>query len=229
MSVELISSDDKEWAAIFDQVLFPLVLRLLKPETYHSDPFGMSETRVQAATLICKIFLRYLDQRPDQNAMLDLWLKILDVLDRMMNSGQGDSLVSHSLTIRERDLGANFTLQEEAIPESLKNILLVMADGGHLVPPAQDPSKEQIWTETKKRLERFLPALFVEIFPEAAAEEQPAPVSDESSPAATEKAADEQNTGDGDDGSAQPNVQEQDQGEGENKAEDENTEEKDDA
>lgn len=53
----------------------------------------MSETRVQAATLICKIFLRYLDQFPNQDAMLDLWLKILDILDRMMNSGQGDSLV----------------------------------------------------------------------------------------------------------------------------------------
>lgn len=89
-----MSSDDKEWTAIFDQVLFPLVLRLLKPETYHSDPLGMSETRVQAATLICKIFLRYLDQLPNQDAMLALWLKILDILDRMMNSGQGDSLVS---------------------------------------------------------------------------------------------------------------------------------------
>lgn len=97
--MELISSDDKEWAAIFDQVLFPLVLRLLKPEIYHSDPLGMSETRVQIATLICKIFLRYLDQHPDQSAMLELWLKILDILDRMMNSGQGDSLVSHSLSL----------------------------------------------------------------------------------------------------------------------------------
>ena len=57
----------------------------------------MSETRVQIATLICKIFLRYLDQHPDQSAMLELWLKILDILDRMMNSGQGDSLVSYPL------------------------------------------------------------------------------------------------------------------------------------
>lgn len=67
----------------------------------------MSETRVQAATLICKIFLRYLDQRPDQGAMLDLWLKILDVLDRMINSGQGDSLVSYSFTIQEKGISSN--------------------------------------------------------------------------------------------------------------------------
>ncbi|KAL3464216.1 hypothetical protein BJX64DRAFT_99281 [Aspergillus heterothallicus] len=152
LSVEI--GPTKEWTAIFEQVLFPLILRLLKPEVYHSDPVGMGETRVQAATLVCKIFLRYLDQQPNAEGMLELWLKILDILDRMMNSGQSDSL-------------------EEAIPESIKNIILVMADGGHLVPPSQDFSKEMIWTETKKRLERFLPDLFKEIFPDAPKEMSP--------------------------------------------------------
>lgn len=180
LSLEISSTDEKEWTAIFDQVLFPLILRLLKPEVYHSDPLGMGETRVQVAILVCKIFLRYLDQLPNRDGMLDLWLKILDILDRMMNSGQGDSLV--------RCLTTNFNLkpstnpkQEEAIPESLKNILLVMADGGYLVPPSQDPSKESIWTETKKRLERFLPDLFKEIFPNAS-DEKSAPVSVAPSP-----------------------------------------------
>lgn len=160
LSADLVSSDDKEWSAIFDEVLFPLVLRLLKPEVYHSDPNGMGETRVQAATLVCKIFLRFLDQLPNREGMLPLWLRILDILDRMMNSGQTDSL-------------------EEAIPESLKNILLVMADGGYLVPPSQDPSKEEMWNETRKRLGRFLPDLFAEIFPESgkdAEKSQPASI-----------------------------------------------------
>lgn len=94
LSAELISGDDKEWVCLFDEILFPLVHRLLKPEVYHSDPVGMSETRVQAATLVCKIFLRFLDQLPNREGMLTLWLQILDILDRMMNSGQGDSLVS---------------------------------------------------------------------------------------------------------------------------------------
>jgi brefeldin A-resistance guanine nucleotide exchange factor 1 len=164
LSADLVSSDDKEWSTIFDEVLFPLVLRLLKPEVYHSDPNGMGETRVQAATLVCKIFLRFLDQLPGREGMLPLWLKILDILDRMMNSGQTDSL-------------------EEAIPESLKNILLVMADGGYLVPPSQDPSKEEMWNETRKRLGRFLPGLFVEIFPEAGKEEKSQPASAINSPA----------------------------------------------
>lgn len=186
LSAELISGDDQEWATIFDEVLFPLILRLLKPEVYHSDPFGMGETRVQAATLVCKIFLRYLDQLPNREGMLPLWLQILDILDRMMNSGQSDSL-------------------EEAIPESLKNILLVMADGGYLVPPSQDPSKEEMWMETRKRLERFLPGLFTEIFPDADKEpekiqpesaapspSQPAGEATEGAPAATQPPVPEQ-------------------------------------
>jgi hypothetical protein len=53
----------------------------------------MSETRVQAATLLCRIFLHYLVLLSKWDGMLDLWLKILDIMDRLMNSGQGDSLV----------------------------------------------------------------------------------------------------------------------------------------
>ena len=79
--------------------------------------------------------------------MLDLWLRILDIMDRLMNSGQNDNL-------------------EEAVPESLKNILLVMADGGFIQPPSDGSSPSQLWDETCKRVDRFLPDLIAEIFPE---------------------------------------------------------------
>lgn len=98
LSSELASADHTEWVAIFGEVLFPLILRLLKPEIYQSDPMGMSETRVHAATLVCKVFLHYLVLLSEWDGMLDLWLKILDISDRMMNSGQGDSLVCHPFT-----------------------------------------------------------------------------------------------------------------------------------
>ena len=52
------------------------------------------------------------------------------------------------------------------MPESLKNIILVMANGGYLVPPSTKPDQAQIWNETWKRVDRFLPGLFKEIFPE---------------------------------------------------------------
>ena len=57
--------------------------------------------------------------------------------------------------------------QEEAVPESLKNILLVMADGDYLLPPSGDEKASVIWMETKKRVDRFLPDLFPDIFPKA--------------------------------------------------------------
>lgn len=94
LSPELTCSDHKEWTAIFGEVLFPLILRLLKPEVYSSDRDGMSETRVQAASLLCKTFLQYLVLLSKWDGMLDLWLQIIDIMDRLMNSGQGDSLVS---------------------------------------------------------------------------------------------------------------------------------------
>lgn len=152
LSPELASPDHQEWTAIFSEVLFPLISRLLRPEIYQTDPIGMSDTRVQAANLLCKIFLHYLVLLSEWDGMLDLWLRILDIMDRLMNSGQGDNL-------------------EEAVPESLKNILLVMADGGFIEPPSKGQEPTELWQETCKRVDRFLPNLIREIFPQVNAVE----------------------------------------------------------
>ena len=150
-SDELASPDHNEWTNIFGEVLFPLINQLLKPEVYQTDPIGMSETRVQAAQLLCKVFLHYLVLLSEWEGVLDLWIKILGIMDRLLNSGQNESLV-------------------EAVPESLKNILLVMSSGGYLIPPSERPEEQtkqqkQLWIETWTRLERFLPELMPEIFP----------------------------------------------------------------
>ncbi|KAI9893141.1 MAG: GDP/GTP exchange factor for ARF [Vezdaea aestivalis] len=150
LSPELTSTDHNEWTSIFGEVLFPLIVELLKPEIFQSDPVGMSETRVQAATLLCKVFLHYLVLLSEWGGMLDLWLRILDIMDRLMNSGQGDNL-------------------EEAVPESLKNVILVMSSGDLLSPPPQSKEKEVLWIETCKRLDRFLPDLMMELFPKTEA------------------------------------------------------------
>ena len=140
LSPDLASEDHQEWTAIFSEVLFPLLSRLLKPEVWQTDVTGMSETRVQAATILCKVFLHYLVLLSDWDGMLDLWIKILDILDRLMSSGQSDGL-------------------EEAIPESLKNILLVMVDGGYLKPPQGNEKPSAMWEQTRSRVERIMPDL----------------------------------------------------------------------
>lgn len=72
-----------------------------------------------------------------------------------------------------------------------------MADGGYLVPPSQDPSKEEMWVETRKRLSRFLPDLFLEIFPDTAKEPE------KSQPAAAAASSEPQPSTVGDIGDAQ--------------------------
>ena len=49
--------------------------------------------------------------------------------------------------------------QEEAVRENLKNVVLFMASSGYLVSPKQEASKEKLWMETWKRIDRFLPDL----------------------------------------------------------------------
>lgn len=66
----------------------------------------MSETRVRAATLLSKVFLHYLVMLSETDELLDLWLKIITIMDRLMNSGQGDNLVCFlvvSLEVRSNE------------------------------------------------------------------------------------------------------------------------------
>jgi brefeldin A-resistance guanine nucleotide exchange factor 1 len=98
VSEPLTAGKHDVWSAVFDEVLFPLVIKLLKPEVYSIDPIGMSETRVRAATFLCTIFLHHLVRLSKWDGMLDLWLRILEIMDRLMNSGQGDDLVSDMIS-----------------------------------------------------------------------------------------------------------------------------------
>ena len=50
-----------------------------------------------------------------------------------------------------------------------------MTNGGFLVPPSEKSKRSEIWEETWKRVDRFLPDLYAEIFPEAAQSPPPPP------------------------------------------------------
>ncbi len=81
------------------------------------------------------------------------------------------------------------------MPENLKNVLLIMSSNGYLVPPSKDPAREELWTETWKRIDRFLPslradlALEEEVPPQQAAKAEEPPKSAGLPPAAAEGTA----------------------------------------
>ncbi|GEM12705.1 sec7 domain-containing protein [Rhodotorula toruloides] len=152
LAPEILQNDDVDLTIIFERVFFPLLEELLKPQVFRRDPEGMGETRLRASALLCKIFLQYLTQLSERQGMLtmtELWLKILGYEDRFMHSGRRDQMY-------------------EAVPELLKNVLLVMNASGFLLPPCAEGRTEaqaRLFDLTFNRIEPFLPELQRELFP----------------------------------------------------------------
>lgn len=132
-----------EWYSCFDEVLFPLMTRLLEPLN-PLDPQGMEETRMRAATLLCKVFLQHLTPLLGLEGFSKLWMEILSVMERYMKCDQ-----------------QKCELLTEAIPESLKNLLLVMDTAGIFHTP---DGYTKLWVLTWEKIDSFLPNLRVEMF-----------------------------------------------------------------
>ncbi|KAF8201586.1 Sec7-like domain is implicated in guanine nucleotide exchange function [Pholiota molesta] len=142
-------ADQHKVEEVFNRVVFPLVDELLKSQVALKDPQGMAETRLRGSALLCKTFM-HLELR-ESRARTDfrlLWVQVLDLLDRLMNVNRGDQLL-------------------EAVPESLKNVLLVMNAVEILVPPGPNQSELQktLWLNTHERMERFLPGFLTNVIP----------------------------------------------------------------
>ncbi|KPM07874.1 Golgi-specific brefeldin A-resistance guanine nucleotide exchange factor 1-like protein [Sarcoptes scabiei] len=97
------------------------------------DPIGMDETRMRATNLLCKVFLQHLQPLFTLETFTALWLTILDFMDKYIKADMQTELV------------------KEAIPESLKNILLVMRTAGCF--------NELLASITWDRINIFLPNL----------------------------------------------------------------------
>ena len=95
-----------------------------------------------------------------------LWIQVLDLLDRLMNVNRGDQLVCRIYLPAELQL-IIFAPQYEAVPESLKNVLLVMNAVEILVPAGatQNELQRTLWLNTHERMERFLPGFLTEVIP----------------------------------------------------------------
>ncbi|XP_012936931.1 Golgi-specific brefeldin A-resistance guanine nucleotide exchange factor 1 [Aplysia californica] len=131
-----------EWESCFNKVLFPLLTKLLENINV-SDPVGMEETRMRASTLLCKVFLQHLSPLLSLTTFTALWLTILDFMEKYMCADRSDLL-------------------SEAIPESLKNMLLVMDTAG--IFQTADGTESQLWRLTWDKIDTFLPKLRLELF-----------------------------------------------------------------
>lgn len=131
-----------EWENCFNKVLFPLLSKLLD-NVNSCDPSGIEETRIRASTLLCKVFLQHLSPLLSLSTFTALWLTILEYMDKYMHLERSDLLW-------------------EAIPESLKNMLLVMHTAGILHQGQTEES--QLWRLTWDRIDTFLPNLKNEVF-----------------------------------------------------------------
>ncbi|XP_077207241.1 Golgi-specific brefeldin A-resistance guanine nucleotide exchange factor 1 isoform X3 [Paroedura picta] len=141
---DLQALDALEWESCFNKVLFPLLTKLLE-NISPADVGGMEETRMRASTLLAKVFLQHLSPLLSLPTFAALWLTILDFMDKYMHSGSSDLL-------------------PEAIPESLKNMLLVMDTAGIFHSADSRTGHSDLWEITWERIDCFLPKLRDELF-----------------------------------------------------------------
>ncbi|XP_074929036.1 Golgi-specific brefeldin A-resistance guanine nucleotide exchange factor 1 isoform X7 [Chelonoidis abingdonii] len=148
---DLQALDALEWESCFNKVLFPLLTKLLE-NVSPADVGGMEETRMRASTLLSKVFLQHLSPLLSLTTFAALWLTILDFMDKYMHAGSSDLL-------------------PEAIPESLKNMLLVMDTAGIFHSADSRTGYSDLWEITWERIDCFLPRLRDDLFKQTVIQE----------------------------------------------------------
>uniref|UniRef100_A0A6I8S9T8 Golgi-specific brefeldin A-resistance guanine nucleotide exchange factor 1 n=1 Tax=Xenopus tropicalis TaxID=8364 RepID=A0A6I8S9T8_XENTR len=150
---DLQALDALEWESCFNKVLFPLLTKLLE-NISPADVGGMEETRMRGSTLLSKVFLQHLSPLLSLSTFAALWLTILDFMDKYMHAGSSDLL-------------------PEAIPESLKNMLLVMDTAGIFHSADSRTGYSDLWEITWERIDCFLPRLREELFKQTVIQDPP--------------------------------------------------------
>ena len=143
---DLQKLSSSEWEAAFTSVLFPMLSHLLV-KSKPGERTAMEETRTRAATLLGKVFLQHLTPLATLQTFTALWLTILDFMEKFIKAATSDLLA-------------------DQIPESLKNMLLVMDTAGIFL-SSQTMSNEKttpLWELTWDKLDTFLPNLMPDLF-----------------------------------------------------------------
>ncbi|CAG9537440.1 unnamed protein product [Cercopithifilaria johnstoni] len=136
---EMQAMKGRQWEECFGEILFPLLQKLLE-NLSPMDPIGMEETRVRVMQLISKILLNHLTPLSLLSSFRPLWLRLLDYMDQYLHADRSELL-------------------SEAIPESLKNMILVM-DNTEMFNTMPD-----LYDMTVTRIGAFLPELLAEVMP----------------------------------------------------------------
>lgn len=110
----LLHADVKEldphvWAVAFDSVVFPWLAELLQREV--QGEIDDERLKRRAVTLLSKAFLHHLQPLLGLETFHLLWLRAVELLEQFMKSPNNELLL-------------------EAVPETLKNMLLVMNTSG---------------------------------------------------------------------------------------------------
>lgn len=172
-SRELSPPTSSPWGLrqIFLTAIFPILDQLLPVhqsvvvfarEQDPSAPGGIFEIRLRACALLCRTMLHFLEPlhaalRPEE--FHDFWTQVLDWMERFYNAGVGHGRGAAP------PLGHGGMI--EAVPENVKNLLLVLHASGVLVPPpaaisgqadSRTPDQAAFWAVTFDRLDKFLPA-----------------------------------------------------------------------
>uniref|UniRef100_A0A1I7SZ71 SEC7 domain-containing protein n=2 Tax=Caenorhabditis tropicalis TaxID=1561998 RepID=A0A1I7SZ71_9PELO len=128
-----------EWQSCFGEVLFPLLTKLLEPFS-PMDPIGMEDTRVRTLQIVAKTLLNHLSALSALDSFPDLWMLLLDYMEQYLRVDSCGNL-------------------NEAVPESLKNMILVMDSTGIFA------TIPELYEMTVERLNRFMPQLIKDTIP----------------------------------------------------------------
>jgi len=139
LHAEVKSLEPSIWAIAFEKVVFPWMSELLHRE--HKGQIDDERLKRRAVTLLSKSFLHHLQPLLTLPDFHLLWLRALELLEQFMKSPNNELLL-------------------EAVPETLKNMLLVMGTSGAF--DAGDSASEGgrgLSTVTKSVIDGFCPGL----------------------------------------------------------------------
>jgi len=141
-----------QWEFAFLRVLFPMLRKLLEMGGGSAGgqarpDQGREETKLRAAMMLSKVFLQRLAPLSSLPTFSALWLTILDLVGQFCATASTDILA-------------------DALPESLKNMLLVMDTSGKGLFFTEAGHPTPLWGVTWGKIDTFLPGLRDELFPQ---------------------------------------------------------------